>query len=108
MARYKGRASTKAIERDFPHMVEMAVPPGGLGRRLDAMHAFHAKRGIQSHQGRGRRDAEGRDYVRWCFADAATADAFKAQFGGEIVIPPMPNGDPIALMEWGRRYIQTE
>jgi hypothetical protein len=32
MARYKGRMSPKAIERDFPHVVEIAVPPGGLVR----------------------------------------------------------------------------
>ena len=25
MARYKGRSSANAIERDFPHIVEMAV-----------------------------------------------------------------------------------
>jgi len=30
MPRYKGRMSPKAIERDFPHVVEIAVPPGGL------------------------------------------------------------------------------
>jgi hypothetical protein len=27
--------------------VEIAVPPGGLGERLNAMHAFHNQRGIQ-------------------------------------------------------------
>ena len=31
VARYKGRMSPKTIERDFPHVVEIAVPPGGLG-----------------------------------------------------------------------------
>ena len=29
MTRYKGRSNAKAIEREFPHIVEMAVPPGG-------------------------------------------------------------------------------
>jgi hypothetical protein len=41
MTRYKGRQSAKAIERDFPHIVEMVVPEGGLGKRLDAMYDFH-------------------------------------------------------------------
>jgi hypothetical protein len=34
MTRYKGRQSAKAVEQDFPHFVDMAVPPGGLGKRL--------------------------------------------------------------------------
>jgi len=38
MPRYKGRASPKAIERDFPHIVEMRVPLGGFGSKLNAMH----------------------------------------------------------------------
>jgi hypothetical protein len=32
MTRYKGRASPKAIEREFPHIVEMIVPEGGFGK----------------------------------------------------------------------------
>jgi hypothetical protein len=31
----------KAIERDFPHVIEIAVPPGGLGKRLDATENKH-------------------------------------------------------------------
>ena len=79
MPRYKGRHSQKAIERDFPHHVDMAVPEGGLGRRLDAMHDWHLARGIKAHHGRGRREGE-RDFIRWCFADQATAAAFAAEF----------------------------
>jgi len=33
MSRYKGRSSAKTVERDFPHIVEMAVPLGGFGKR---------------------------------------------------------------------------
>jgi hypothetical protein len=46
--RYKGRPSGKTIARDFPFVVEIAVPPDGLGRRLNAMHAFHNQRGLQA------------------------------------------------------------
>jgi hypothetical protein len=46
MTRYEGRQSAKAIERDFPHIVEMVVPEGGLGKRLDAMYDFHARHGV--------------------------------------------------------------
>jgi hypothetical protein len=45
-AHYKGRFSAKLIERDFPHIVEVVVPPGGLGTKLDAMYAFHTQHGI--------------------------------------------------------------
>jgi hypothetical protein len=69
MARYKGRVSARAIERDFPHVVETVVPEGGLGKTLDAMHAFHKRHKIEAHTGKGRRDKNGRDYIRWCFAN---------------------------------------
>jgi hypothetical protein len=41
MSRYKGRTV-----RLYPFVVEVMVPEGGLGRRLDDMHAFHRQRGI--------------------------------------------------------------
>jgi hypothetical protein len=50
MPRYKGRASPKEIERDFPHMVEMRVPLGGFGSKLNAMHRWHEARGIRAIQ----------------------------------------------------------
>jgi hypothetical protein len=84
MARYKSRANPKTIERDFPHIVGMAVPPGGFGSRLDAMYDWHRDHGIDAQRGRGRREEE-RDIVRWCFADKDTADAFAATFGGSVV-----------------------
>jgi hypothetical protein len=52
MARYKGRPSSKAFKREFPHIVEVAVPPRGLGKRLDLMHSFHTERGIKACLGR--------------------------------------------------------
>jgi hypothetical protein len=61
MSRYKGRVSARAIERDFPHVVETVVPKGGLGKTLDAMHEFHKLHGIDAHTGKGRRDKNGRD-----------------------------------------------
>jgi len=45
MTGYKGRTKASLIERDFPHHVEMIVPEGGLGRRLDEMHEWHRARG---------------------------------------------------------------
>lgn len=80
MSRYKGRASAKAVERDFPHCVDVAVPPGGVGKKLDAMYDFHTRHGIQPKRGQGHHDADG-SVVRWCFADPAMAAVFAKEFG---------------------------
>jgi hypothetical protein len=84
MTRYKGRMSPKAIEREFYHVVEIQVPPDGLGAQLDAMHYFHRARGIQACLGLGRRD-ERRDYLRWYFTRPTVAEAFAAEFGGKLI-----------------------
>jgi hypothetical protein len=76
--------SPKAIERNFPHVVEIAVPLGGLGAQLDAMHYFHEARGIKACLGRGRRE-DSRDYLRWYFTHPTTAAAFAAEFGGMVL-----------------------
>jgi len=47
MTRYKGRSSSNSIERDFPYIIEIVVPPNSLGAKLDAMYDFHARHGIQ-------------------------------------------------------------
>ena len=90
MTRYKGRMSPKAIERDFPHVVEIAVPPGGLGAQLDAMHHFHGARGIKACLGRGRRE-DNLDYLRWYFTSRTTAASFAAEFGGTYLRAPTKN-----------------
>jgi hypothetical protein len=64
MTRYKGRQSPKDIEQDFPHSVEMIVPESGFGKKLDAMCDFHARHGIRAINSTGRRDENGRDYIR--------------------------------------------
>ena len=80
MSRYKGRTRPTLIERDFPQHVEMVVPVGGFGKQLDAMHAWHRAKGIEAMRGSSRRDENGCNYIRWCFADRATADLFKKEF----------------------------
>ena len=47
VSRYKGRQSAKAVEKDFRHFVDMVVPPGGLGNRLDAMYEFQTARQLK-------------------------------------------------------------
>jgi hypothetical protein len=46
---------------------------------------------------------KGQHFVRWCFADAGTAQAFAAEFGGTAL---MPEHDLLALVEWGKRNVQ--
>ena len=85
MSRYKGRTSPKSIERDFPHIVETIVPLGGLGKTLDAMFEFHTRNGIRAINSTGRRDENGRNYIRWCFADREIAAAFAAEFSAKVL-----------------------
>ena len=86
MNRYKGRIGSKETARLYPFVVEVMVPEGGFGRRLDDMHEFHRQRGITDHHIPRRRDDE-HDYIRWCFKDVATAEAFAAQFSGTVLLP---------------------
>jgi hypothetical protein len=86
MNRSKGRIGSKETARHYPFVVEVMVPEGGLGRRLDDMHEFHRQRGITDHHIPRRRDDE-HDYIRWCFRDVATAEAFAAQFSGTVLLP---------------------
>jgi len=84
MPRYKGRARAKEIEKDFPHIVEMRVPAGGFGSKLNAMHQWHQARGIRALNSTGRRDENNRDYIRWCFADPIAAKEFAEAFADII------------------------
>jgi hypothetical protein len=47
MSRDKGKRQAKSVERDFPHVVEIAVPPNGLGGVLIAMYEFHSRHGLK-------------------------------------------------------------
>src|SRR5262249_51775601 len=83
MSRYKSRASAKAVEKDFPYHVDIAVPPGGLGTRINEMYAFHSRLGIESKRGHGRHDANG-SVIRWCFADKNSAAIFANEFAENL------------------------
>jgi hypothetical protein len=83
----KALHKSKAIstERDFPHIIEIDLPLAGLDVRLSrAMGKFHESNDITPHFGRTRTKKD-HHYCRWCFSDPAVADAFRTQFGGELV-----------------------
>jgi hypothetical protein len=86
MSRYKGQTNAAAIERELPYIVEIRVPFGGLGKTLDAMYEFHDRLGIKAERGKSRRDENGRNYIRWCFANQKIAAAFASEFGGAMQI----------------------
>ena len=38
MSRYKGRTNPKEVEKALPHIVQMIVPLGGFGKKLDDIY----------------------------------------------------------------------
>jgi hypothetical protein len=81
MSRRKGEQTARMNERDFPHLVEIPLPPGGLGNLEGAIAAFHDERKISMRFGLSRRE-DGEFCVRLCFSDSTDADAFQERFGG--------------------------
>jgi hypothetical protein len=69
----------RRYERDFPHLVEIVVPERGLRNKLEVMYDFHARHGIKVHLPR-RHYEDGRQYIRWRFADLEVAKEFAAKF----------------------------
>jgi hypothetical protein len=80
MSRHKGPPKASPIKLEFPHYVDILVPPHGLGTRIEAMYDFHAQHGIKPQRGEARYDAKG-SVIRWGFADASLAAAFARKFG---------------------------
>ena len=72
MTRRKGEITGHMNERDFPHLVELALPPGGFRSQTSEFEAFHREPRIPTRRGRGRHEG-GQFYIRFCFPDAATA-----------------------------------
>jgi hypothetical protein len=84
MSRRKSEITGYMNERDFPHLVELELPAGGFRDKSQELESFHRERGIAIRRGRGRHEA-GQLYIRFCFPDTATADAFRNRFGGECL-----------------------
>jgi hypothetical protein len=79
MSRRKGEIAGHMNELEFPHLVELELPPGGFRSQNLEFDAFHRERGIPIRRGRGRHEVE-QFHVCFCFPDAATADAFHERF----------------------------
>ena len=84
MTRRKSEFVRLTNERDFPHLVELALPLEGFRDVLLQIDALHRERRIPVRRGRSRHEVK-QFYIRFCFPDAATADAFRNRFGGECL-----------------------
>src|SRR5262249_17863384 len=84
MTRRKSEIVRLTNERDFPHLVEIALPPEGFRSVFLEIDAFHRERRIPVRRGRSRQEVR-QSYIRFCFPDAATAEAFRNRFGGECL-----------------------
>jgi len=60
--------------------VEMIVPEGGFGKRLDKMHDWHLSRSIKPRSVAAGVTKITATMWTWCFADAAMTDSFRASF----------------------------
>jgi len=94
MTQRKGEVTKKQTDRDYPHQVAILIPPGGLGARSMAMHAWCDGRGVPYRtRADRRREPTPSDHTRFCFDDPAHADAFHAEFAGQrITIEHPPSG----------------
>ena len=68
MTRRKREIVGLTNERDFPHLVELALPPGGFRSFFLEIDTFHRERRIPVRRGRSRHEAE-QFYIRFCFPD---------------------------------------
>ena len=73
------RPSERARPKVAPKRVSEAFPLHFL-----EIDAFHRERRIPVRRGRSRHEIK-QFYVRFCFPDTATADAFRNRFGGECL-----------------------
>src|SRR5262249_9074268 len=76
ITRRKRRIVGLTCEREFPHLVELALTTGGFRSVFVEIDSFPRDRRIPVRRGRSRHEAE-QSYIRFCFPDAATADAFR-------------------------------
>jgi hypothetical protein len=92
----KSEAVRLRNEHDFPYLVELALPPGGFGSIFLEIDAFHHEQRIPVRRGRSRHEVK-QFYIRFCFPDAAIADAFRNRFGGECLTHAATSSDAPAV-----------
>jgi hypothetical protein len=72
----------------------LSCRPAACPARTSSLMPSNREHGIPIRRGRGRHEAE-QFHVRFCFADAVTADAFHQRFGGtRLTYSPFKPGRP--------------
>lgn len=85
MIRRKGEMTNRIAEREFPFGVEIEVPPGGLGERLNELHRWCGDRaGAGDFVTRGRLEGL-RDFVVFRFKDPDAAADFRRWVEGKAI-----------------------
>ena len=56
MTRRKSEITARMNERDFPNVVELALPSGGFRSKSDVLLAFHRERRIEIRRSQGRNE----------------------------------------------------
>jgi len=67
MVRYRELRTIKQLKKEFPHQVELMVPPGGLGRRLDEIESWLVANVDRKDFARWGKRRDGRDVAVWGF-----------------------------------------
>jgi hypothetical protein len=90
MSRRRGEVTKQAIDRDWPHQVEV-IATVCQGRQMDVVLEFCRPLSVAPLCGRRVRHSE-EEYLRYAFSDPAHADAFQARFGGRRLTAAKVNG----------------
>jgi hypothetical protein len=78
------KVTARVNEREYPFVVQVAVPDGGFECTLEAINAWHCY--SRSRQRRGQRYRRGeQEFWSWCFDGLEIAKSFRHRFGGEIM-----------------------
>jgi len=76
MGPYREIRTIAFLEKQFPHIVEVPIPPKGLGKKLDQIEGWLAVRVARHDYGRWGRYRNGVDIAVWAFGSSEQADAF--------------------------------
>jgi hypothetical protein len=76
MVRYRELRTVRQLEKEFPYQVEIVVPAGGMGRRLDEIEAWLTANTDRNAFARWGRWKGSRDVAIWGFRAAQDATAF--------------------------------
>jgi len=89
MVRYRELRTIAQLEKEFPYQVEIVVPPGGLGRRLDEIESWLAANVQREDFARWGRRRDGKDVAVWGFRTATLQTIF-LRHPSLLKLPPLP------------------